>query len=585
MNMKALSKSTIMLLLAATVVCVFGCTKPNDNNNSNGNPDNDVIVTTYTPADITASTVVSGCSVQVRQGLSLTKIGICYSTSANPTAEDSQLSSDAWNEPFVKTLTGLSPNTTYHVRAFALRGLEYYYGEDKAFTTLADNGGGGNGGGSNNPTLPTVTTSQITDITQNTAQCGGNVTNDGGATVMERGICWGTNHEPNTSGSHIANGNGTGSYTVLMTGLTPGMVYYVRAYAINSQGTNYGDETYFTTLSGGGGNGGGYGPPPTGAINGVFSVSPTKQVWFSQGNLQYNAAQGSHQCSDGTTKQGTWRFAEKQWHYVGGSYYGNTAGNVYDNGVQSSNNKISANYFGWIDLFGWGTSGYHDSKDPYNVNYLPWSISNEIIKENTNYFGYGPSINMFSPDLTGSSANYDWGVYNPINNGGDTFYQWRTLTRDEWVYVFDTRQTSTVNGTPNARYAKAKVNNVQGVVLFPDNYTHPSGVLQPVGINDPANTGWDENNYGVSDFELMEQHGAVFFPVTGSRKGTSVGGFGINGNPNSTGNYWTSFSGCSSGFTASNGAFQVFFDKGHLILSEHMNRYFGRSVRLVHDVQ
>ena len=129
------------VMLAA--LAVVGCTKPNDNNNSNGNPDNDVVVTTYTPSDVTASTAVSGCSVQVRQGLSLTKIGVCWSTSANPTAADNQLSSEAWNEPFVKTLTGLSPNTTYHVRAFALRGLEYYYGEDKAFTTLADNGGGG----------------------------------------------------------------------------------------------------------------------------------------------------------------------------------------------------------------------------------------------------------------------------------------------------------------------------------------------------------------------------------------------------------------------------------------------------------
>ena len=329
MDMKALSKPTIMLLFIAVMSCIVSCTKPN-NNNSSGNSDDDVIVTTYTPSDVTASTAVSGCSVQVRQGLSLTKIGICWSTSSNPTVQDSQLSSEAWNEPFVKTLTGLSPNTTYHVRAFALRGLEYYYGEDKTFTTLAEGGGnngGGGGGGSITPVLPTVITAQVTDITQNTAQCGGDVTSDGGATVMERGICWGTSHNPNTSGSHITNGNGTGSYSVLMTGLVPGTVYYVRAYAINSQGTGYGDEMYFTSLPSGGGNGGGYGPPPTGAINGVFSVSPSKQVWFSQGNLQYNAAQGSHQCADGTTKQGTWRFAEKQWHFVGGTKYGNTSGN------------------------------------------------------------------------------------------------------------------------------------------------------------------------------------------------------------------------------------------------------------------
>lgn len=79
-----------------------------------------------------------------------------------------------------------------------------------------------------------------------------------------------------------------------------------------------------------------------------FSVAPGRQVFFSPGNLQYNAAAGTHQCAEGTTQPGTWRFAEHQWDYIG-----------------SDNTNISASYNGWIDLFGWGTSGWNSGANAY----------------------------------------------------------------------------------------------------------------------------------------------------------------------------------------------------------------------------
>jgi hypothetical protein len=84
----------------------------------------------------------------VAQGLSLNELGVCWSTSSKPTIEDAHLSTVNWNEPYVCTIIGLEPSTKYHVRAYALRGLEYYYGEDKSFTTEGSSGGGGGGGGS-----------------------------------------------------------------------------------------------------------------------------------------------------------------------------------------------------------------------------------------------------------------------------------------------------------------------------------------------------------------------------------------------------------------------------------------------------
>ena len=98
-------------------------------------------------------------------------------------------------------------------------------------------------------TLPTVTTNSVTDITQTSAICGGNVTDAGGLMVMARGVCWGTQHNPMVNGSHTSDGMGVGGFTSNMAGLTAETTYYVRAYAVNRLGTSYGDEMSFTTSS------------------------------------------------------------------------------------------------------------------------------------------------------------------------------------------------------------------------------------------------------------------------------------------------------------------------------------------------
>ena len=96
-------------------------------------------------------------------------------------------------------------------------------------------------------TEPTVTTGEVTDIAQTSAKGNGEVTNDGGAAVTERGLCWSTSHTPTIIGNHATSGTGIGSFSVDMSGLTANTKYYVRAYATNSEGTAYGDEVEFTT--------------------------------------------------------------------------------------------------------------------------------------------------------------------------------------------------------------------------------------------------------------------------------------------------------------------------------------------------
>lgn len=96
-------------------------------------------------------------------------------------------------------------------------------------------------------TTPSLTTNVITSITPSSAVCGGNITSDGGASVTSRGVCWSTSANPTTADSKTQDGNGIGSFTSTITGLSYNTTYYVRAYATNSMGTSYGNNRNFTT--------------------------------------------------------------------------------------------------------------------------------------------------------------------------------------------------------------------------------------------------------------------------------------------------------------------------------------------------
>lgn len=189
-------------------------------------------VTTAPVTNIGEHTAMGGGNVTSDGGSPITERGICWSTSHNPTTGGNHATSGTGTGSFSCTMTGLTSGTTYYVRAYAVADGQTMYGNEVSFTTI---------------TLPTVTTSQVTNIGEHTATGGGNVTDDGGSPITVRGICWGTSHNPTTSNSHATNGSGTGAFTVNMTGLTAHTTYYVRAYATNSVGTEYGNEVSFTT--------------------------------------------------------------------------------------------------------------------------------------------------------------------------------------------------------------------------------------------------------------------------------------------------------------------------------------------------
>ncbi|GAB1373012.1 hypothetical protein MASR1M45_30760 [Candidatus Kapaibacterium sp.] len=190
-------------------------------------------VITSNISSVTSNSALTGGFVSNTGGASVTSRGVCWSTSQNPTINDSKTTNGSGTGTYSSSLTGLSANTTYYIRAYATNSAGTGYGEEKSFTTSAD--------------IPELSTESITSITHNSAQSGGNITDDGGASVTARGVCWATSQNPTTSNSKTNDGNGIGFFNSSITSLQPNTTYYVRAYATNSIGTAYGEQRSFTT--------------------------------------------------------------------------------------------------------------------------------------------------------------------------------------------------------------------------------------------------------------------------------------------------------------------------------------------------
>jgi hypothetical protein len=135
---------------------------------------------------------------------------------------------------FLSQMTNLQSNQTYYVRAYAINSVGTAYGSQVSFTTLSNQ-------------LPSITTSTILNIARTSAQGGGNIIDDGGLFITQRGVCWSTIQNPTISNSRTINGTGIGSFSSSITALQAGTIYYVRAYATNALGTSYGIQSSFRT--------------------------------------------------------------------------------------------------------------------------------------------------------------------------------------------------------------------------------------------------------------------------------------------------------------------------------------------------
>lgn len=199
-------------------------------------PNTLAVVSTIASNSITTNSGTITAIVSTDGGAAVTARGVCWSTTTNPTIVDDKTTDGTGIGNFSSVMTGLLSNTNYYIRSYATNSVGTKYGNQLSFTTVA-------------LVLPTLSTSVVTAIASTSALSGGTITNDGGASVTARGVCWSTTSNPTISDLTTTNSTGTGIFESSITGLSPLTTYYVRAYATNTVGTVYGNEINFTTFA------------------------------------------------------------------------------------------------------------------------------------------------------------------------------------------------------------------------------------------------------------------------------------------------------------------------------------------------
>ena len=570
-----------------------------------------VVVTTSEPMLITAISAMGGGEVTVSDGTYIIVKGLCWAAHENPTTDDFYEESESGVGTFSISMTGLNIATTYYARAYAVTPNGTVYGDQKSFTTLnyvyvdlglpsgtlwaTCNVGAGNPedygdyfawGETRTKDTYDWSTYQYCNgdeytLTKycNRSYYGYNGFTDNLTTLLPEDDAatanWGGDWRMPTKAEWqelLDNTTMTGTQQGGVSGrlftASNGNSIFLPAAGYRSDGNlcSAGSYDYYWSSSLNTGypynTGGPYdawylyfgsdycgvtfigravGLPvrpvrsglqnnaPTGAINGKFTINSNgDQVYFSQGNLQ----------SIGSASTPYWKFADNQWDVLGTT-----------TGQNSSNQNVDR------DLFGWGTSGWNNS----NMYYQPYDTQSN--GNSSQGHGYGPTDGTsYTYNLTGTYANADWGVYNSINNGSNQANQWRTLTQPEWAYIFDTRTTSS-----GICYAKAKVNDVNGVILLPDDWNSDTYSLSNTNSSSAS---YSSNTITASQWSTLEQVGAVFLPAAGYRTETSVT------NEGSYGGYW------SASYSSSYCAGSLYIGFSNLSTDSSHRRYYGFSVRL-----
>ena len=391
--------------------------------------DGTIVLSTSSVSAIRAVTASCGGRISDDGGAAIISRGICWSTSATPSISSMTAIATSTGSEYSCKLTGLSLNTTYYVRAYATNEFGTYYGEVRQFTTQDG--------------VIKISTAPVTKISYSSSQSGGTITTDGGGDIVKKGVCWSTHKTPTVLDSYSLDGSGSSSFVSVLSPLTSGTSYYIRAYAINEFGTYYGEEYHFTAH-------------PIGSNGFLFSVSSDKKVFFSTGNLQYQPSSG------------LWRFAENEYDYIG-----------------TGNENFNDNYTGWLDVFQYGTSGYN---------------------------GIPPNSYFRHAETCIANTYYDWGLYNCITNGENQSMIWRTLSAAEWNYLLSDRKDA------SKKWGYATVNGVPGFIFLPDEWNKPQGVSFTSGATNYLN-----NTYDLSQWGQMSSSGAVFLPAAGYRDSYGAG--------------------------------------------------------------
>jgi len=222
----------IIILISLVTLC---CKKENAISISITVPSTSLIRTT----NITKNTCIVFADIESDGGAAITERGVCYKTTTNPTIADNKIVSTGTIGGYSVTLTGLIPNTTYYYRSYATNAKGVAYSNQMSFTTIKDSV-------VNIISLPAITTNPLTNVSGTSFTANATIVSNGGAPIIQKGFCYKTYHNPDTTNTSIADTMQSTTFSNNITGLIAGNTYYVRAYAINSKGISYGNEVYVT---------------------------------------------------------------------------------------------------------------------------------------------------------------------------------------------------------------------------------------------------------------------------------------------------------------------------------------------------
>ena len=410
-------------------------------------------------SDITMRSVHIGGIITDDKGVEIISKGVCWSKDINPTiALSTKTESGTGNGIFSTKIAELEPGVTYHIRAYATNCAGTSYSDDVKFTT------------NSSALSPSITTTDIQDISSTSAKAGGYIISEGVATITAMGVCWSISLNPTISDSRTSEVTGTLEFSSNVDGLSPGITYHLRAYATNSIGTSYGEDVSFTTL-----------PNEVSKTvkdidgNEYTTVTIGTQVWLGQ-NLK------ATKYNDGTsiplvTDNNTWSTFMTPAY----SWYNNDIGNKNPYGALYNWYSVNTRK---LCPTGWHVPS--DSEWTIFTNYLGGtSISGGKLKEDGLTHWLSPNSGAINSTnfsaLPGGNRNYYSGNFYGLGYGGDWWSNTDDGSYNAWHRSISYDNSGILRLNPSKSYgfsvrclcdlltsSKDELSNKNNIVLYPN---------------------------------------------------------------------------------------------------------------------